>query len=106
MKKLTVKSKRDYISAINGLFINPSISNKTGLAPREMDILTMLLDEMGGGVTITPEVKQSVADKIGKHVQIVTNYIGSLKKKNAILGDNRVNPVLIPGKILIQYEEV
>lgn len=89
MKTIEIKSWRGHAQALSGLFINQD--NPTGISPRELDFLAILLYALRGGKReVTPAVKSELVILTEQTPQIVTNYIkkfrdkGILDKKNML----------------------
>ena len=91
MKTLNLKQRIDYTRAISGLFI--SREHPSGVTPKEISVFSLLWSMMiyYEEDKITPRVKRNTADMLKMELQILTNYVGKLKKKRLINKDNTLN---------------
>lgn len=99
MKELTTKSHRGFIQALSGLFI--SKDNPTGLSPREMDILSMLLYVAKGEKKVNQRIKEQISTLTGYNLQVVTNYVKKFRDKGVLSQKNEISPILLQEKITI-----
>lgn len=102
MKTLKLRQRIDYTRAISGLFI--SWEHPSGVTPKEITVFSVLWSMMlyYNESKITPRIKRNTADILKMELQILTNYIGKLKKKKLINKNNTLNDLFKDTNILIK----
>lgn len=92
------------VQGLSGMFVSKT---STGLTPKELKVLSVLVFVCKQKETrdITPEVREAVAEITGHSKQVVTNYMGKLKRKNAITQINQLHHYFLATKIAIIYDE-
>lgn len=99
------KSLGGYIRCISGLFMTKD--NPNGLSPKECTILAQIVFilKQQGKDTIDKEVKQELSNINNHTLQVSTNYVNKLKRKNTITKDNKLHQVFNHTKMIVQYEQ-
>jgi DNA-binding MarR family transcriptional regulator len=82
--KLTLKSPRDYVVAISGLFVNSRYPN--GLTLKEIEIIAALMQHSRQGI-ITTTVRRKIMKELDLKPQAFYNTMSSLKLKQVIDGE-------------------
>ena len=82
--KLTLRSPRDYVVAISGLFVNKR--HPQGLTLKEIDVVASLITHSKQGI-ITTSARKKVMEELKLEPQNFYNTMSSLKSKQAIDGE-------------------
>lgn len=102
---ITPKSIGGFVRSLSGLFITKD--NPNGITPKECSILAVLfvaLNETEKKV-ITKDVKVQLANATNHSIQVITNYVNTLKQKGVITKENKLHRIFYEDKIIIEWNE-
>lgn len=94
------------VRSLSGLFITKE--NPSGLSPKECMVLAMLLFLVKNteSKNITKEIKVQLSNQLNQSLQVTLNYINKFKKKNVVLKDNTLHPILFKQRVIIDGTDI
>ena len=99
---IPAKSLVQFVRAVSGLFI--TANNPAGIPEKEITIAAALLHTMQGRKEVSTEDRIRVAELTNSKVQVITNYIGKMKKRGIIDATNHLHPIFFNTQITIKRD--
>lgn len=98
--KLTPKTLSGFVRSLSGVFI--TTSNPHGLTTKELKLVTLLLSILPNQEEITKEVRIQLCNTTNNKMQVVINYLNTLRKKGVIVED-KLHPIFYKEQIIIEW---